>query len=207
MLKHLQKFIICSLCLATFISVNCLRYWQSLEVDYSKLEKLLSNGQWMEADQETSSIMDKLTNKTLDDKTFFGYSAIDPFGGRKYGIAYSGLYSCEELQKVDELWSKYSQGNFGFSAQSKIAMSIAPNFQKLSSNEGRPFVEQFEKQVDWLDKKYLRTQEWYRALQSRKKVRGSLPSIIWLLDIKQNLKPLKTYNVILTLERFRNCKR
>ncbi|MEH1938810.1 MAG: GUN4 domain-containing protein [Nostoc sp.] len=205
MLKITQKLTIYSLSLVLCICLLCLFYWQSIEVDYIKLERLLSKGQWMKADRETSKIMTKLTKKAVDERTFFGYSTLDFLGGRRYGIAYSGLYLCQDLQKVDELWSKYSQGNFGFKAQSKIALSFAPNFHQLS-NEGRPLTQQFEKQVGWEDKKYIRTKQWYSQFQKPEKAKGSLPSIIWLLDIRQNIKPLKTYNVILTVERFRNCK-
>ncbi|KYC34734.1 hypothetical protein WA1_49280 [Scytonema hofmannii PCC 7110] len=184
----------------------CLWHWQSLQVDYVQLEKLLSNGKWMEADQETSRIMSKLTSKAVDERSFFGSSAIDPFGGRKYSVAFSGLYSCSELQKIDKLWSKYSQGNFGFMVQSEIARSMTPDLLAIPSSESYQFARQFDKQVGWTDKKYLRTPDWYREIQNPEKARGSLPSKIWLLDIKQNLKPLATDSLILTVERFSKCQ-
>jgi uncharacterized caspase-like protein len=74
-------------------------------IDYTKLRDLLQANQWKEADQETDRRM---------------LEAV----GRKDGdwIPPEELknFPCVDLQTIDHLWVKYSNGRFGFSVQKKI---------------------------------------------------------------------------------------
>ena len=74
-------------------------------VDYSRLEGLLKNSQWREADQETAFLMLKICDRvnervlTIDDLKNF---------------------PCQELHEIDRLWTTYSKDQFGFSIQDSI---------------------------------------------------------------------------------------
>ena len=77
--------------------------------DFSALESLLSSGNWREADRETGKVM------------------LDIMGRAQQGTIEPGNMSsfpCEELQEIDSLWVKYSNGKFGFSVQEEIWASL-----------------------------------------------------------------------------------
>lgn len=72
---------------------------------YQKLEKLLQNQQWEEADQETYRLM--ITTCGKKDGDWFSENDLTTF-------------PCEDLQTLDRLWVKYSEGKWGFSVQKQI---------------------------------------------------------------------------------------
>ena len=71
--------------------------------DYALLEALLRGGDWKTADQATSQIMQQATQR----QGWLDSAAIIHF-------------PCQDLHKLDHLWSIYSYGKFGFSIQQKI---------------------------------------------------------------------------------------
>jgi predicted NACHT family NTPase len=75
------------------------------DLRYRDLENFLKHGQWQKADEETYRLMIKIVGK--EEGQWF-----DP----------EDLYNfpCEDLQQIDWLWVKYSNGKFGFSIQKKI---------------------------------------------------------------------------------------
>ncbi|MEG3437797.1 serine/threonine-protein kinase [Pannus brasiliensis CCIBt3594] len=74
-------------------------------IDYRKLENLLKQQQWKEADEETGKVMLQVANRTTEG--WLRVSDIDNF-------------PCEGLRTIDRLWVHYSKGRFGFSVQAKI---------------------------------------------------------------------------------------
>ena len=74
-------------------------------VHYNKLRKLLEEGKWKEADQETADVM--LKAAVSERLGWLGESDINNF-------------PCDDLRTIDQLWVKYSNGKFGFSVQKKI---------------------------------------------------------------------------------------
>jgi hypothetical protein len=72
---------------------------------YQNLEHLLSTGQWQAANQETWNILCGALHKNL---------------GTLLTAADMEQIPCASLQNLDKLWHKYSDGKFGFSAQSRI---------------------------------------------------------------------------------------
>ena len=98
--------------------------WSSaVGFDYSNLEKLLSSGEWKAADQETAKIiLEILGNQTV--------GKIKPEEIKKI--------PCRDLRTLDQLWTEYSEGRFGFSLQNRI-------WRKLDKN-----YENFGEQVGWL---------------------------------------------------------
>jgi GUN4-like len=77
-------------------------------VDYTKLKALLSNGKWQEANQETWNVMCQAAHKNI---------------GSVLTAEEIKQISCDDLQLIDHLWRKYSNGRYGFSAQNQIYMS------------------------------------------------------------------------------------
>jgi hypothetical protein len=77
-------------------------------VDYTKLNALLSNAKWQEANQETWNVMCQAARKNI---------------GSVLTAEEIKQISCDDLQLIDNLWRKYSKGRYGFSAQNQIYMS------------------------------------------------------------------------------------
>ena len=78
-------------------------------VDYTKLRDLLVVGNWEEADKETATLILKVADRVLQER-----------------LDREDLYnlSCKDLSTIDQLWLKYSNGQFGFSVQKKIYPSL-----------------------------------------------------------------------------------
>ena len=72
---------------------------------FQKLEQYLKNGQWREADEETSRLMVQIGDK--DDK-----GCLDSVDCKNFPR--------EELRTIDQLWLKYSNNHFGLSVQKEI---------------------------------------------------------------------------------------
>ncbi|MEH2311085.1 MAG: GUN4 domain-containing protein [Nostoc sp.] len=74
-------------------------------IDYSKLQNLLTQYKWQEADIETAKLMLKVMGKNDWNEVY------------KQDIL---NFSCEAFHKIDQFWQQYSQGYFGFSVQQSI---------------------------------------------------------------------------------------
>jgi hypothetical protein len=79
-----------------------------VKIDYSKLEHLLAAKKWREADNETFDILANIC------------------GLEGYYVSTVKIENlpCQALYAIDQLWSKYSNGRFGFSAQYGIWQSL-----------------------------------------------------------------------------------
>lgn len=78
-------------------------------VNYRQLEQFLKAGKWNEADEETANKMLEVAGRTQEG--WLREEDIDNF-------------PCEDLQTIDQLWVKYSDGRFGFSVQKRIYQSL-----------------------------------------------------------------------------------
>ncbi|MCF2151558.1 GUN4 domain-containing protein [Desmonostoc muscorum LEGE 12446] len=78
-------------------------------VDYTQLRDLLKAGRWLEADEETTTLMLKIAGK--EEKRYLDLASLENFSG-------------SDLSTMDRLWVKYSHGRFGFSVQKRIWESI-----------------------------------------------------------------------------------
>ncbi|TAE58882.1 MAG: serine/threonine protein kinase [Nostocales cyanobacterium] len=90
-------------------------------VNYSKLEILLKLKQWQKADEETWFVMRQALAKK-ESKYFFN-SDLEKFPS-------------EDLQIIDYLWTKYSEGYFGFSVQIEIYESFGRDYGKFCEAVG-----------------------------------------------------------------------
>jgi serine/threonine-protein kinase len=81
----------------------------AVRVDYSKLQNLLAQDKWKEADQETQNVMQKVAGREKD--RWLRDEDLEKF-------------PCTDLRTIDTLWVKYSKGRFGFSVQKRIWKSV-----------------------------------------------------------------------------------
>ncbi len=97
--------------------------------DYTELKRLLSEGKWKEADQETARCMLQVAGQ--EQEGWLRVEDIDKF-------------PCTDLRTIDQLWVKYSNGKFGFSVQKKI-------YQNLGGTReyDEKVWEAFGKEVGW----------------------------------------------------------
>ena len=72
---------------------------------FTQLENFLENGQWREADEETTRLMLLIAKR--EDEGYLDVESIEKF-------------PCEELRTLDKLWIDNSGGKFGFSVEKKV---------------------------------------------------------------------------------------
>ena len=139
--------------------VETLRSLSAITQDskYQTLEKLLKTQQWREADQETYRLM--ITTVGKEDGQWFDSEDLKTF-------------PCEDLQTLDRLWVKYSEGKWGFSVQKQIweecgsPNSYNDDWQKFGERIG------WRKNSDWLEYEQL-------TFDLEKTLPGEFP--FWLL--------------------------
>lgn len=126
-------------------------------VDYSKLHLLLAENKWNEADTETYSCMLKICEREkegwLDDGDIKRFPRHD-------------------LRIINNLWVKYSDGKFGFSAQKRIWQDAKEDYKR------------FGDRVGWLEN--LVNSEWRRYqdyIFSLSAPEGHLPSTVRVLGL------------------------
>ena len=104
---------------------------------YQPLETYLKNGQWREADQETSRLMLLIAKR--EDEGWLDKESIKNF-------------PCEELRTIDKLWVDYSNGKFGFSVQKKVWMDCGGIPGEYDDNVYKKFADQvgWRRGGEWL---------------------------------------------------------
>ncbi|OCQ94654.1 hypothetical protein BCD67_04065 [Oscillatoriales cyanobacterium USR001] len=98
-------------------------------IDYRRLEAFLASGNWKDADQETAKKMLEIAGR--EKEGWVKVSDIDRF-------------PCEDLCTIDRLWSKYSNGRFGFSVQKRVYESLGE-----TQNYDKKTWEEFGELVGW----------------------------------------------------------
>ncbi|BAY44386.1 GUN4-like family protein [Scytonema sp. HK-05] len=108
---------------------------------YKKLQDLLAAGNLREADWETIRVIQTITKEP-------DLAAITPDDMREF--------PCDELRVIDGLWTKYSQGRFGFSVQIQTYQSVGGSFD-TTINQDNTVIEKFGEVVGWrVDGKWLK---------------------------------------------------
>lgn len=82
-------------------------------VDCTQLEKYLKGGLWRMADHETRKLV---------------YLACGQNPADAQGPPTWALLPCEEIQRLDRLWVKYSRGRFGFSVQRSLYQPLVKRY-------------------------------------------------------------------------------
>ena len=98
-------------------------------INYTKLQNLLAQGKWKEADLETSNLLLKVSNREQQ-------------GWLREGDVKN--LSCEDLKMMDSLWVAHSQGRFGFSVQREIYRSLGG-----TSKHNSDIYDKFGDKVGW----------------------------------------------------------
>ncbi len=106
------------------------------EIDYTRLRDLLKAGEWEEADKETLTVILKAVHRETE-----GYLNIDSIEN----------FPCTDLQTIDQLWVKYSSGQFGFSVQKEIWRGIGGEFGQYDN----ALYEEFGLRVGWRERSRL----------------------------------------------------
>lgn len=86
----------------------------SIHGDYSRLQALLRDGKWFEADRETTQVMLKVMGR--EKSSWLRMEDIEKFPP-------------SDLREIDRLWVQYSQQRFGFSVQNKIWQELVKQNQ------------------------------------------------------------------------------
>ncbi|WDD37049.1 GUN4 domain-containing protein (plasmid) [Nostoc sp. UHCC 0926] len=81
------------------------KFQNNWNIDYSKLQNLLTQCKWQEADIETAKLMLQVMGKN-DWNEVYRQDILN--------------FSCQAFHKIDRLWQQYSHGYFGFSVQQSI---------------------------------------------------------------------------------------
>lgn len=124
---------------------------------YQQLETYLKTQQWQEADQETYRLM---------------ITAIGKEDGQWFDLADLKNFPCEDLQTLDQLWVKYSNGKWGFSVQKRIWEECGSPIDYSDKNEQS--WEKFGNRVGWRKgKRWVTSNDFTYNLQ--KSMPGELP--------------------------------
>jgi hypothetical protein len=81
-------------------------------IDYTTLNRLLVEGHWQQANQETWDLLCQALGKNK---------------GSYLSVEEMKRLPCQDLHTIDRLWQKHSQGRFGFSVQQQVYKASIPN--------------------------------------------------------------------------------
>ncbi|MGF1494356.1 MAG: GUN4 N-terminal ARM-like repeat domain-containing protein [Microcoleaceae cyanobacterium] len=88
------------------------------QVDYSKLQNLLTQSDFRAADKLTLEKLCELAGGSALDRGWIYFSEVKQF-------------PTGDLQTIDRLWRVYSEGRFGYSVQRRLWLSVGKNWEKL----------------------------------------------------------------------------
>ncbi len=153
----------------------------SVGIDYSELKQLLANKEWKKADRETARIMCSAAQLAVlalpEDKR--EEIVVDPdqvFTELAESII--GKFPCDDLNTIDKLWLKHSDGKFGFSIQKEIYQSFGGT-QEFNGE----IRDKFGNQTGWRVRDKNDKYSWRRSDQFEydfeKAPKGHLPSCLW----------------------------
>nr|WDA99041.1 hypothetical protein GRSY_036 [Gronococcus sybilensis] len=104
---------------------------------YSKLESLLSNHDFFEADRVTQGLLSDLAVQNCSNRKWLYFTEVRKIKN-------------EDLYQIDLLWDLYSQGQFGISIQKKLWLTCDKNWQKfwekigwINHNDYKKYPEEF----------------------------------------------------------------
>jgi WD40 repeat protein len=109
-------------------------------LDYQQLQRLLLEKKWQEADRETNNLILKAANRK--EQGYLDANSITQL-------------SCEYLQIINRLWTKYSSNRFGFSVQNQIYREVGEtdNFDRITWAKFAELVG-WNRDGKWLDRVY-----------------------------------------------------
>ncbi|MBD1808862.1 GUN4 domain-containing protein [Microcoleus sp. FACHB-SPT15] len=93
--------------------------------NYQRLERLLADGKWRDADEETARII--VQGFRQAEQEGLVYSSLDD---------YIEWIPGEDLLRIDNLWVNYSNRRFGFSVQKKIWREVNKDYEAFGDRVG-----------------------------------------------------------------------
>ena len=136
-------------------------------VDYTKLQELLRQQKWLEADEETKKVMYKVIKGFYEMEQIKKTIYIQPIT-----LDEIDSFSCEDLEIIDQLWVKYSDGRFAFSVQSEIYIDELGATKQFSEEIWYQFCER----VGWTRDRAFITSTFQSKDKPTKVAKGHLPS-------------------------------
>lgn len=129
---------------------------------YGRLEQLLREGKFKEADAETTQVI------------------LDTVAMKRDELAPEVLnkFPCSVLTVIDRLWSTYSEGRFGFSMQLQIYQQGGGTLETLQTQE-RKIIGNFAREVGWLIEGELQFDVYDQWDFSVNAPKGCFPAIWW----------------------------
>ncbi len=108
---------------------------------YKKLRDLLAAGDLREADWETIRVIQAIAGEP-------NVESITPDDMRGF--------PCDELRVIDNLWTTYSKGRFGFSVQMQIYQSVGGSLETTISQDTKA-IEHLGERIGWrVDGKWIK---------------------------------------------------
>ncbi|MEO0852740.1 MAG: GUN4 domain-containing protein [Cyanobacteria bacterium J06648_11] len=102
---------------------------------FEGLQQYLATGQWSEADKATIAAIVSIAGKEeLED--------LSPNDIRRF--------PCEDLQVLDKLWNRYSQGRFGFGVQMRFYLELGGTTETAAA-QNTELVERWGDRLGWRD--------------------------------------------------------
>ena len=124
-----------------------------IRIDYAKLCNLLAVGNWKGANQETYEVMNQALKGVWISETL-------------------SRFPCTDLHTIDQLWVKFSKGNFGFSVQKEIYLSVGG---KADGEYYEETLHKFGDRVGWrLKSSWI---DYNRVTFDKYALKGHLPVI------------------------------
>ncbi len=129
--------------------------------NYTKLNKLLSEGKRREADAETAHCMLQVAGRSSE-----GWLSVEDIDN----------FPCTDLRTIDQLWRQYSNDQFGFSVQKEIYQNLGG-----TTEYNQEVYEAFNNEVGWSQEgQFLLYPDLTFSLDSHM---GYLPSCVLKLDV------------------------
>lgn len=148
------------------LTANIITQSSETGIDYARLKKLLAAGDWQEAHQETRDLMIQAGGR--EDDGYLNDKSVKNF-------------PCTDIVTIDQLWSKYSDGKFGFNAQRQIWENMGGNPSSSDTTLAKLAV-----QVGWKQENAGRTEflEYSQlTFDPTTAVAGHLPALKFIPDI------------------------
>ena len=109
---------------------------------YQKLDELLQARKWKEADLETAKIIYVISHKELPETSLYRIYLTDYFCSEHIKVL-----PRKDLNNINKLWLKYSNGRFGFSVQKRIWKRLGGGSDTAYNSE--EIQEKFGDEVGW----------------------------------------------------------
>jgi|GEM_PF-2235280 len=134
---------------------NLIAQAQQTDLDYNQLEQMLATGRWREANDKTIELILRATRRY--DQGWFSKEHIDKI-------------DCSVLKTIDDLWTQYSDGHFGFSPQVRIFIETGNKPGRLINEEA---YQDFGLSVGWRS-----PEEWlFESFENQDYIYNYLPNV------------------------------